>query len=71
MIGPKCDEECPTSTPIVAALVGAFATVLAAGIGPWLAARHHREREERERADRLARLEGLLMTKEDDDDDEG
>lgn len=73
MIGPDCDDEYPSSHPLLAALIGALGAVLAAGIGPWLAHQRERDREERERAERLARLEGMMMAKatEEDDADDG
>lgn len=67
MIRPSCDDECPSSHPTLAALIGAVGAVLAAAIGPWLAVQRERERERYALERRLSRLERDSADEESDD----
>lgn len=69
MIRPSCDDECPPSHPLLAALIGAVGAMLAAGVGPWLAVHRERERERYALERRLARLERDDTTDEESDDE--
>lgn len=69
MIRPACDDECPSSHPLAAALIGAVGAVLAAAIGPWLAVSRERERERLALERRIGRLERDAEQQEDTDDE--
>lgn len=69
----RCDEECPPTPWAGAAIVGAFATIAAAAVGPLLELRARAKQRERDAAERLAKLEALLavqMAPDDEDEDE-